>query len=154
MDYQERRLSSLLRAGHVALCLLTRKVRIYYSNLPSTVDLDEIRMDAVWRPWRMVLSKVSGGWQLLILLLRPLNSPNGSVRGSRTEDVFITLIDPRVGRSAWGPGGACTLLCEPFTVRRMDSTASKAPETEYRRAVKKELCDTNAGQRPTLERRE
>ena len=64
---------------------------------------------------------------------------------ARSRDVFITLIDPRESRSAWGRVGACTLLCEPFTVRRMDSTASKAPETEYGQAVKSELCNTNTG---------
>ena len=66
---------------------------------------------------------------------------------ARSRDVFITLIDPRESRSAWGRVGACTLLCEPFTVRRMDSTASKAPETEYSKAVKSELYYTIPGGR-------
>jgi hypothetical protein len=64
---------------------------------------------------------------------------------ARPVDVFITLIDPRESRSAWGRVGTYTPIHEPFTVGGMDSTASQPPKTEYRKAVKIELCHTNTG---------
>ena len=120
--------------------------RKYYSGLPFTVRIEKIRMNALWSSGIQAAQQLRGGPDDLIHLPAPWTRKM-LVQMARPVDVFITLIDPRESRSAWGRVGACTLLCEPFTVRRMDSTASKAPETEYSKAVKTELYDTITGGR-------
>jgi hypothetical protein len=118
-------LNGLLEQAEGWIVIIHAAIRIYYSQLPFTVDQDVVEF---WAAWEGLGCAESSLWHLIHLPAAWIRQ--GSCRTARTMDVFITLIKTRLPTDL---RGRVTLIREPFTVGRMASTALSSSENERSR---------------------